>query len=741
MRKSNYTEKDLNTNLSELAHEILRELFIAAKKVSVYSSSHPLSRKAIGGPFMLMDKIFNFKKYFNMHISSGHLHLLNIRVKQSTFAEQIMDYMQILDIHDILFEDGMTADQLAMFLERFVKRLPATDYQNLMVTHLAKNKIDTIHINSETGFRLFENGRRFRAELIADFSVRSIVSQSFSDDLENLSNLLADEYLPVGEFIARHNIDYYYDLVAYLIPEIISSMEAGDILGLLSKRVADSLGNVSNSDSPERVELNELKNLITALNYHAEREDIIAKLGDVFVEYNISKEILTLLLPETSVIKIESSEEIDQFLYVTFNKVLPGHRLEDFPDLFGRLLRTGQQSKAKSVVNILVNHLAGSDLDLREKALILLRSVLGTYKRATADFLGLHIIEKLNEYISEGNETFEFSDMIWEFAQIALSGRDYKSLSAICDILQKKRTCEDGIWSFESLAAKKSIEELDRREVIAQLVLDLIGDPYENVQYIKNILITIGSENAALALANIISHESRQVRQHVLKILSEMGKSALNVFSEVMKYDSYFEREEGKRELPDEKWYIVRNSIFVLKSLQDPDACRALEIRINDPDTRVRRDIIGALEKIGGEKAADILMIMADDHDREIRQAAIIAVGFVSTSDRVPELISLARKRPSEIVDVITALGKLGGPDAKNFLSNLLTDKQLISQFTSGYSSKDEVKVAVLKALGRIGDSDSIKKIKEFDKSLSGTQKIFFGGSKINKTIQDILNR
>jgi len=51
------------------------------------------------------------------------------------------------------------------------------------------------------------------------------------------------------------------------------------------------------------------------------------------------------------------------------------------------------------------------------------------------------------------------------------------------------------------------------------------------------------------------------------------------------------------------------------------------------------------------------------------------------------------------------------------------------------------VKVAVLKALGRIGDSDSIKKIKEFDKSLSGTQKIFFGGSKINKTIQDILNR
>ncbi len=485
MKKNSYTEKDLNTNLSELAHETLRELFIAAKKVSIYSSSHPLSRKAIGGPFMLMEKVFIFKKYFNLHIASGHLHVLNIRVKQSTFTEQIMDYMQILDINDILFEAGMTADQLASFLDRFVKRLPATDYQNLMTTHLANNKIDTIRVNSETGFMLFENGRQFRADLTGDFSARSIVCQSFGNDLEGLSNLLADEYLPFEEFLSRYNIDYYHELVVYLIPEKIASMKSEEIVELLSKQVIETLDNVSDLDSPEKSELDKFKNLITALNYHSNREEILGKISDVFVNHNVSKEIISLLLPETSVIKIESSEEIDRFLYATFNEALPGHRLDDFRDLFSRLLRTGQQGKAKSVVNILINHLAGPDLDLREKALILLRSVTASYKKATADFLGWHIIEKLDEYISEGKETFEFSDLIWELAKATLTARDYKSLCSICDILRKKRTGENGVWSFESLAAKKSIEELNRREVIAQLVLDLTTNPMITVNKIK----------------------------------------------------------------------------------------------------------------------------------------------------------------------------------------------------------------------------------------------------------------
>ena len=95
MHNPHYSEKDLNTNLSELSLEIVRELFVAAKKVSVYSSSHPISGKAIGRLFFQMGSVYRFKKYNNFHIRSGHLFVNNIELKPSVFANQIIEYMRL----------------------------------------------------------------------------------------------------------------------------------------------------------------------------------------------------------------------------------------------------------------------------------------------------------------------------------------------------------------------------------------------------------------------------------------------------------------------------------------------------------------------------------------------------------------------------------------------------------------------------------------------------------------------
>ncbi len=741
MKDRIYTEKELFVNLNELAQETIRELYIAAKKTAIYSSSHPLARRAIGGPFMMMDKIFRYKQYFNLHLMDGHLYALNIRLKPSIFTDQIMDYMQILDISDILFEAGMTADQLALFLDRFVKRLPSTDYRNLMKTHLDKYKINTIHVDSQPGFDLFEKGHQFRGDLLADFSARNLVGQLIGDDFERLAELLECESLSFKDYLERFNLDYYYPLIAYLIPEKIASFESDKLVELLSTSLFEAIGDKVSCAEIDDNAWGQSKRLIGALNYHAERETILSRIGENLVARGVGKEIYSELLPKTSAIKIESSEDIDQFLYSTFNQALPGYQLDGFEDLFSRILRTGQQGKARSIINILINYLAGPDLDLRQKALILFRYIISVYRKTTDGFLAEHLVSKIDEYISGDKETFEFSDLIWELIQITMAEKNYKRLSSICDVLLKKRSLEQGIWSYESVAVKKSIEEMNRREVISQLINDLITVSHAEAQYIRNIMITIGSEQAALALSSIISHDSRQVRQHTLRILSEMGKSSLNVFNEILKDNSCFEREEGHRELPQEKWYVVRNCLFVLGSLKDPGACRSLRLRIADDDTRVRRCIIEALEKIGGEQAADLLLVIANDSDREIRKTALIALGFVGTYENVPEMIDLTYKYPTEIVTIINSIGKLGGQEAHKFLSQLLNDVELQSIFGFSRSSKDDIKIAALKALDRIGDNDSIQTIKEFDKNLSNTQKIFFGSSKLNKATQEILNR
>ncbi len=736
-----YSENDLRINLNELAHELIRELYIAAKKVSVYSLSHPLTQKAVGRPFMLMEKIFHYKKYCSLHLNSGNLYVLNIKMRSSVFSEQIIEYMQILDIRDILFEYGSSADQLNLFLERFVKRLAGTDYQNLMTTHLEKHKISTIHVNSSAGQALFDNGHKFQGDIIGDFSVRNIAGVIMGSDFARLADMLADENLNPDQYLLRYHHDFHPRLIKHLVPEKIAVLEADQLVELLTERAKNLVFPEMEKTAAADVGVEKMRHLVTALNYHPEREEILKRLGTVIVGSGLSSEDYSDIMPQSSAIKLESSEKIDKFLNDVFGNYSQNPVLTDFQEHFGRLLRTGQQGKARAVINLLTEYLSGNDLDRRRNALMLLELALESHGNLTGTFLMEHMIAQIDHYLKSGRETFEFSDLMWKISSICLAEKRYEYLSSLCTVLSQKCERRDGIVTYNSFAIKKAITELNRREIINQLVWELIEGRHTEFQHIKNILITIGSEETALSLSTIISHESRQVRQYALKILAELGKSSLNVFSRIMEDNSYFERDENRRELPEARWYIIRNSIFVLGTLGDPEACRPLRIRLTDPDTRIRRAIVSALEKIGGEQAVDLLLIMADDSDREIREAAVIALGLVGHPENATELISLAYKNKSEAINIIATLGRLGGEEAGEFLGRLLTDTEILSELTSNRSSRDELKLTTIKALGKIGDKGSIAKIRKFNESLSASQKIFFGGSKLNKAAEDILNR
>ncbi|MCX6830479.1 MAG: hypothetical protein NT002_14525 [candidate division Zixibacteria bacterium] len=287
-----------------------------------------------------MEKIFRFKRYFNLHLLGGHLYALNIRLKSSIFADQIMDYMQTLDIRDILFEYGISVTNLSLFLERFVKRLPTTDYQNLMSSHLEKHKISAILINNPAGDNLFEKGQKFQGDIVADFSVRSILGTIIGGDFEKLADMLVNENLSPDQYLFRFDHDYYPKLAGHLIPEKIASMDAAVLAELLTDRTGKSLA--CNDDSERRAEAEKARNLINALNYHPEREEIISRLGDALSGTGVPRDSYSEILPAASAIKIESLEKIDQFLQSAFNSGHAEFSTGDFQEHFGRLLRTGQ---------------------------------------------------------------------------------------------------------------------------------------------------------------------------------------------------------------------------------------------------------------------------------------------------------------------------------------------------------------------------------------------------------------
>ena len=113
-------ETSLKTNLNDLAHELVRELAVACKKTGIYGVGHPLARKALEKPFLIFSRIFYFKRFVNINLQRGQLYALNIQLKDTIFNGQIIQFMQVLDLSALLFEQTMSMDEFACFVQRFV---------------------------------------------------------------------------------------------------------------------------------------------------------------------------------------------------------------------------------------------------------------------------------------------------------------------------------------------------------------------------------------------------------------------------------------------------------------------------------------------------------------------------------------------------------------------------------------------------------------------------------------------
>jgi len=733
MIQSNKLTKEscLNTNINELVHSIVRELSMSAKKTSIYGLNHPSASKSIERPFILMDKIFKFKKYININLKNGNLYVLNIRLKESVFSQEIVKFMQVLDLNAILFTYKITAAEFGLFLDRLVKRVSKASHTNLLREFLKEKKIKTIEVNSELCYRLFEENQQYRGDAVTELPLVSIILNQLPTDLESLAAISSE----LNNAEQNSSIlDFDYDLLSYLMPERITAQSAEK----LEKSANDFLVNLLNINNPEQnqEQISLGKEIFRLIEYHPKHDIIIKNIQTNYAYDAHATEIIKSLQPTSTKIKIESAQHIDEMMDEIFNERNAWFPTDEFISGYIRIIRTGQQEKALDISLKLVNLLENNDSGFRQKALNLLVEIIKPLNLMRDEYIFEKLIQVILRNLFEKKETFEYSEFIWQLIEKCIHEKNYETLSKIMIGLRVRRHIEKDVTVYDSVAVKKVYNNINQPILIKSLVDELIRFDTKNNKYIKDILISTGTNEVALALANIVTDTNRQVRQIALKILAELGKSSLNVLSGVLYDDSLFERADGRRELPDNKWYIIRNSIFVLGLLKDPEAIDSLRLRINDPDVRVRREIISSLEKIGGDMAIDILMMMASDEDKEIQGAAVISIGLIGSSENTPMLVEIAQSNPKIITKVVNSLSRLGGEKSEEFLTRMLADKDYFDEVTGGVTSKEEVRLAIVKALGQMGNKRCIKQYKN---NLSTTQKIFFKNSPVNKAIEDIL--
>ncbi len=731
------SEALLRTNLNELSHLFASELAMSCKKIAIYSPDHPVGQKALEKPFLLLAKFFQFRSSVTIAVQRTNLIISNIALKDAVYHSQIIQPMQMNDITVLLFDQHLSMKEFGVFMERFVKRVKQDDPNYHFMTFLSRRNIKSIECNTERAFKLFEDQRQYRGEVEDDFSVRRFALDQLGTDPVVLAQLA--ETLDSG--LPDYGIDFQPSLIRYLMPERITSLPHREFRKEL-ERLSAVISNQAEGDTEREKNVKTFVSLLKLAELHPESANILKQLST----FNLAPahdSAPKAIDPKSSTGKIKT-EAVSQIETLLEEYCSPGNISYDitpFSDAFERLLKTGLKEKANNILSRLTELLSDSNPGRRQQALSLVSRAVDQLNFQTDYQLFEDLVKRVVIQLTARRETFEYSELIWRICERAIRERKFALMAEIASCMASRRVLDGSVTVYDSMAVKKAFESLNRAEIVERLIKETINADHETGNQLKRIMVAVGSEEIAFALSQIVAHPLRQVRQQALRILAEMGRSALVVFSRIVNDDNWFEREMGRQELPDNKWYLVRNSIFVLGNLRDSDAVAPLRLRISDTDIRVRREIVAALEKIGGEEAVDLLLLMAEDPSHEIRETAIAAIGVIGTTEVVPMLTDLLNRNSSEAIKVISVLGKLGGTDAREFLSKVLINEDELTTISAGRHSKDDLRLAIIKALATIGDRPAINQIREYRDSLSAAQKFLFKNSPLQKAISEILSR
>jgi hypothetical protein len=201
-----------------------------------------------------------------------------------------------------------------------------------------------------------------------------------------------------------------------------------------------------------------------------------------------------------------------------------------------------------------------------------------------------------------------------------------------------------------------------------------------------------GPEGLA-ALLDAVSVWGKEHRTHVARIASRFGDRLVPTILEDLETEEQISRRRRLMEmvvaigppaipqlhrlLDDDRWFVVRNAILLLRRLGDPDLAARMDELIEHDDPRVVAEVIRALAKSGDPRWLQVLQrLFLLDHPLAGKEA--LAAALQLRHPKVGELLLRllerrrgTRLRDEETLDLIQALGGFPQPAVVEKLEKL----------------------------------------------------------------------
>jgi HEAT repeat protein len=226
---------------------------------------------------------------------------------------------------------------------------------------------------------------------------------------------------------------------------------------------------------------------------------------------------------------------------------------------------------------------------------------------------------------------------------------------------------KSGSVEFRS-SIQDALGRLASQATIDSLVDNLHNAPPEKTAIIQRLMEAMGSAATRTLLITLAEESSRSRRRRLFDFVAKIGPS---IVPEVRGF------------LSDSRWYVVRNMIVLLRSVNDRTSLPQIRELGNYPDLRVRLEAIKTLLALDSTVPRIMLENAINDPDPKLAETAIALVGNYGIKEGVEPLLNVVAKkdlfftRKPIRVRAIKALGELAVPSALEQLRPFFTDSIL----------------------------------------------------------------
>jgi HEAT repeat protein len=282
---------------------------------------------------------------------------------------------------------------------------------------------------------------------------------------------------------------------------------------------------------------------------------------------------------------------------------------------------------------------------------------------------------------------------------------EHGELTAVSKVMKKaKEVIEDPLLTENEKKYMNMLSLYLGTDEVIGLLAEILDSGVETDKTVLSEFIEFLDKNAIEPLVKYLGElKTVHARKSVIDALIILGKKDIHTLS---------------KGLADNRWYVVRNIIYILRKIGDKRAAEHLLKTIRHGDARVRKEVIKALGELGGREGIQVLRECLDDPDGQVRISTAKAFGSIGSTvakkiikDKVSDKMFTERdfEEKKEFYEV---LSRWKDEEVFDFLIRTLRKRAFF-----GRSKNFENRACAAFGLGLMGDKDALPVLYKFKDS------------------------